>query len=131
MRIILVDNYDSFTYNLVQYFNEIEGVELTVVKNDRITDSQLKDADKIVISPGPGLPAHNGKIIDIIKTYSGIKPILGVCLGLQAIYEAFGGSLLNLSRVFHGVSSNVLITDPADPIFKNISNPFKAGRYHS
>ncbi len=131
MKIALIDNYDSFTYNLVQYFKEISGVELSVMKNDAMVDTILETTDKIVISPGPGLPSHNGQIIDMIKKYSGHKPIFGVCLGLQAIFEAFGGKLINLSRVFHGVSSNVEIVDVGDPILKGISNRFLAGRYHS
>jgi len=131
MKITLIDNYDSFTYNLVQYFNEIKGVDLIVVKNDHVNDEMLEVTDKIVISPGPGLPSQNGRIIEIIQNFSGRRPIFGICLGLQAIYEAFGGRLLNLQRVFHGVSSNVSITDHDDPILKTISNPFKAGRYHS
>jgi anthranilate synthase component II len=131
MKVTLIDNYDSFTYNLVHYFNEIVDIQLTVVKNDRVTDSDLVSADKIVISPGPGLPAQNGEIVEIIRNFSGKRPIFGICLGLQAVYEAFGGKLQNLSRVFHGVSSTVSITDHQDPILKNINNPFKAGRYHS
>src|SRR5688500_17617276 len=125
MKIVLVDNYDSFTYNLVQYFNEIQGVELNVIKNDQVRSVDLEKADKIVISPGPGLPSQNGNIIEIIRSFNGRKPIFGICLGLQAIYEAHGGKLLNLSRVFHGVSSNVSIVDPDDPILQNIPNPFK------
>lgn len=131
MKIILVDNYDSFTYNLARYFSENPGVDLIVRKNNEVSNFELEAADKIVISPGPGLPAQNGRIIEIIRTYSGRRHILGVCLGLQAIYESFGGKLLNLQRVFHGVTSNVSITDTNDPILQNISNPFKAGRYHS
>ena len=130
MRIALIDNYDSFTYNLVHYFRELPHVELTVFPNDGITPASLEDFDKIVISPGPGIPSENGKIIEIIKLWSGRKPILGVCLGLQAIYESFGGKLLNLNRVFHGVSSDVnIISD--DPILEGLPDPFKAGRYHS
>ena len=131
MKIVIIDNYDSFTYNLAHYFNEVNGVVLEVIKNDQVEGWKLENADKIVISPGPGLPSQNGKIIELIQKYSGRRPILGICLGLQAIYEANGGKLLHLSRVFHGVSSNVTITDNEDPILKNISNPFKAGRYHS
>ncbi len=131
MKIALIDNHDSFTYNLAQYFLEHPGVLLTVFKNDEIQPSDLIDFDKIVLSPGPGIPSENGCIIDIIKTYSGHKPIFGVCLGMQAIYETFDGRLQNLSRVFHGVSSDVTIIDLGDPILKAIVNPFKAGRYHS
>ena len=131
MKIILVDNYDSFTYNLARYFSENTGIDLSIKKNNEVGLNDLEEADKIVISPGPGLPSQNGKIIEIIKAFSGRRPILGVCLGLQAIYESYGGKLLNLQRVFHGVTSTVSITDDEDPILQNISNPFKAGRYHS
>jgi len=131
MKIVLIDNYDSFTYNLVQYFREHPGVQLDIVRNDEINTSELVHYDKIVISPGPGLPSQNGQIIGMIKMFSGQKPILGVCLGLQAIYEAFGGQLLNLHQVHHGVSSKVIILDHQDPVLSGISNPFLAGRYHS
>lgn len=131
MNIVLIDNYDSFTYNLARYFRELQGVSLTVCKNDNVPIAILNKADKIVISPGPGVPSTNGSIVKIVKEYSGVKPILGVCLGLQTIYEAFGGRLLNLHRVFHGVSSVVTILDSDDPIFQGIENPFDAGRYHS
>jgi anthranilate synthase component II len=131
MKIALIDNYDSFTYNLVQYFEENSGVILDVIRNDDFILSDLTSFDKIVISPGPGLPAHNGIILETIKKFSGEKPILGVCLGLQAIYEAFGGHLVNLKEVHHGVSSSVFILDASDPLLKGITNPFLAGRYHS
>ena len=131
MKILLIDNYDSFTYNLVHYFLEFDGVELIVIKNDEVNDIVLKEADKIVISPGPGTPAQLPNVIDVIKIYSGMKPIFGICLGLQSIYEAFGGTLLNPARVFHGVTSTVSITDNNDEILKGIESPFKAGRYHS
>ena len=131
IKIALIDNYDSFTYNLVQYLREHPQVQLDIIRNDDFTVSELLDYDKIVISPGPGLPYQNGHIISAIKAISGQKPILGVCLGLQAIYEAFGGELLNLNQVHHGVSSRVMITDQSDPILSGLSNPFLAGRYHS
>ncbi len=131
MKIVLIDNYDSFTYNLVQYFREHSTVQLDVVRNDEINLSDLAQYDKIVISPGPGLPSQNGHIIEAIEKFSGAIPILGVCLGLQAIYEAFGGQLLNPHQVHHGVSSKVIILDQQDPVLSGISNPFLAGRYHS
>ena len=131
MKIVLIDNYDSFTYNLVQYFRENSDVQLDVLRNDAFDSSELSHYDKIVISPGPGLPSQNGNIISLIQTFNGQKPILGVCLGLQAIYEAFGGRLLNLNRVHHGVSSKVFIVDAQDPLLFNLNNPFLAGRYHS
>ncbi|MBK9981484.1 MAG: aminodeoxychorismate/anthranilate synthase component II [Saprospiraceae bacterium] len=131
MNIALIDNYDSFTYNLVQYIEENSGVSLEVIRNDDFILSDLSTFDKIVISPGPGLPKENGIIIEVIKRFSGEKPILGVCLGLQAIYEAFGGQLINLKEVHHGVSSSVFILDGQDLILTGINSPFLAGRYHS
>lgn len=131
MKIALIDNYDSFTYNLVQYFEENPGVILKVLRNDDVLLSDLSSFDKIVISPGPGLPAENGIIIEVIRKFSGKKPIFGVCLGLQAIYEAFGGHLVNLPQVNHGVSSSVFVLDPVDPILADLPDPFLAGRYHS
>ena len=131
MEIVLIDNYDSFTHNLAQYVKEQVGVRLTILKNDAFELMDIDSFDKIVISPGPGLPAMAGKIIPVINHYSGKIPILGICLGLQAIYEAFGGRLFNLPLVQHGVTSTVSIVDLDDPMFKGISNPFLAGRYHS
>ena len=131
MKIVLIDNYDSFTHILAQYIKEVDGVQLTILKNDAFDLTNLDASDSIVISPGPGVPSTNGIIIEVIRHYSGKKPILGVCLGLQAIYESFGGKLLNLPAVHHGVTSSVRITDEHDILFSNISSPFKAGRYHS
>jgi anthranilate synthase component 2 len=131
MKILLIDNYDSFTYNLAQYLREQEDVQLTIVRNDEIKLPELEPSDLIVISPGPGLPADAGVILGVIRAFSGRKPILGICLGLQAIYEAFGGSLLNLPTVQHGVTSIVRILDEKDPLFEGIQSPFHAGRYHS
>ncbi len=130
MNILLIDNYDSFTFNLAQYFKEIQGVNLTVIKNDKFTWTQVDVADKIVISPGPGTPSTNGNIIELVKVYSGQKPILGVCLGMQAIYEAFGGRLTQLEHVFHGVTSQVIKVHE-DAVMANLPDPFLAGRYHS
>jgi anthranilate synthase component II len=131
MKILLIDNYDSFTHNLALYFREQEEVELTILKNDEVRLSELEDFDRFVISPGPGLPADSGIIIEAIRRFSGHKPILGICLGLQAIYESFGGRLLNLPVVQHGVTSVVRILDKTDSLFNGIENPFHAGRYHS
>jgi|WetSurMetagenome_2_1015567.scaffolds.fasta_scaffold354476_1 anthranilate synthase component II len=131
MKVLLIDNYDSFTYNLAHDLKEIEQVALTIVKNDTISLDEIGSFDKVVISPGPGLPGQNGNIIEVIRSYYPYKPILGVCLGLQAIYEAFYGHLINLPRVHHGVSSSITVIDEDDVIFKNIPSPFKAGRYHS
>lgn len=131
MKVVMIDNYDSFTYNLAQYLKELDGVELTIIKNDSFKTESLEKFDKIVISPGPGLPPEAGRTLEVIKEYSGRKPILGICLGLQAIYQAFGGQLSNLMVVQHGVASMVEILDQNDPILMGISSPFQAGRYHS
>lgn len=131
IKLLLIDNYDSFTYNLAHDLKEIPGAHLTVVKNDEITVAEVNSFDKFIISPGPGLPKDNGNIIELIQQFHKDKPILGVCLGLQAIYEAFGGSLYNLPRVHHGVSSEVEVVDEEDIIFQNLPSHFKAGRYHS
>lgn len=131
MEIALIDNYDSFTHNLAQYIKEQVGVRLTILKNDTFELKDIDSFDRIVISPGPGLPDTAGKIIPVINHYSGKVPILGICLGLQAIYETFGGKLFNLPLVQHGVTSTVSMLDPDDPLFEGIPNPFLAGRYHS
>src|SRR6187399_2929897 len=109
MKIVLIDNYDSFTHILAQYIKEEDGIQLTILKNDAFDLTALDAFDSIVISPGPGVPSTNGIIIEVIRHYSGKKPILGVCLGLQAIYESFGGQLTNMSDVHHGVTSSVRI----------------------
>lgn len=130
-RVLLIDNYDSFTFNLVHYLNEQPGIILEVVRNDDPSIFQkVSHSDRILISPGPGVPATNGHIIRVVKQFSGVVPILGVCLGLQTIYEAFGGNLVNLRRVYHGVNSMVSIVEE-DPMLDGLPNPFNAGRYHS
>ncbi len=131
MRVVLIDNYDSFTHILAQYLVEQDDVNLTILKNDAFELEDLETFDRILISPGPGLPSAAGRIKEVINTYSGKKVILGVCLGLQAIYEVFGGTLCNLDTVQHGVTSKVDIIDINDPIFQEIDSPFNAGRYHS
>ena len=129
-KILLLDNYDSFTYNLVQYIEELVGYEITVKRNDELTVEQVNDFDILFLSPGPGVPKDAGILIDVIKTYSGKKPIFGVCLGLQAMAEAFGGELINLKRVYHGLATEIAITHE-DALFHGLTNPFLAGRYHS
>ena len=104
MKIVIIDNYDSFTYNLSHLVKEL-GAEVTVFRNDKFELKQLEAFDKIILSPGPGIPSEAGLLLDVIKTYAGKKPILGVCLGHQAIGESFGSSLTNLSSVFHGVAT--------------------------
>ena len=104
MKTVIIDNYDSFTYNLSQLLQE-SGAEVTVLRNDKFRMEDLEAYDKIVLSPGPGIPEEAGLLLDVIRTYAGRKPILGICLGEQAIGEVFGGKLVNLSTVFHGIQS--------------------------
>ncbi len=129
MKIVIIDNYDSFTYNLSHLVKEL-GAEVSVYRNDQFELSQLEEFDKIILSPGPGIPSEAGLLLDVIRTYAGKKPILGVCLGHQAIGEVFGGKLENLNDVFHGVATPChLISN--DPLFSGISKDFTVGRYHS
>ena len=129
MKIVIIDNYDSFTYNLSHLIKEI-GAEVTVIRNDQFTLNQLERFDKIVLSPGPGIPSEAGLLPDVIKTYKGRKPILGVCLGHQAIGEVFGGTLENLSDVFHGVATEGTQFSN-DYIFDSLPKRITMGRYHS
>ena len=129
MKIVIIDNYDSFTYNLSHLIKEI-GAEVTVIRNDQFTLNQLEPFDKIVLSPGPGIPSEAGLLLEVIKTYKGRKPILGVCLGHQAIGEVFGGTLENLSDVFHGVATEGTQFSN-DYIFDSLSKRITMGRYHS
>jgi anthranilate synthase component 2 len=131
MRVIIIDNYDSFTYNLVQYIEEILLQEIDVFRNDEIEIEALENYDAIIISPGPGIPSESGITKEIIEKYGPSKCIFGVCLGLQAITEVYGGEIYNLDTVFHGVSTHIEILDKSDIVFKNIESPFEAGRYHS
>jgi anthranilate synthase component 2 len=138
MKILVFDNYDSFTYNLVHLVEKITGDKVDVFRNDQIPMENVQVYDKIILSPGPGLPAEAGMLLPLIKQYAASKSILGVCLGHQAIGEAFGGRLLNLSKVFHGVASPVNILESADSdtsvnadLFTGLPNGFMAGRYHS
>lgn len=132
MNILLIDNYDSFTYNLSQYLEEEGGedVEVTVWRNDQFDIDDVERFDKIVLSPGPGVPDEAGLLKAVIRRYAPTKPILGVCLGEQAIGEVFGGKIHNLNTVFHGIQSSVRIVAP-DYIFDNLSDSIKVGRYHS
>ncbi len=131
MKILVLDNYDSFTYNLVHYVLEIADATVSVFRNDQITLEAVAEYDVIILSPGPGLPADAGIMPDLLKKYGGEKPILGVCLGHQAIGEAFGGNLHNLTRVYHGLETPVDITKSDSVLFADIPSPFMAGRYHS
>ena len=129
MKIVIIDNYDSFTYNLSHLVKEL-GAEVTVVRNDQFGLADLEPYSKIILLPGPGIPSEAGLLLDVIRTYAGKKPVLGVCLGHQAIGEAFGGRLENLSDVFHGVATPChIIAD--DPIFSGIERDITIGRYHS
>lgn len=130
MKILVIDNYDSFTYNLVQYIRELTSHEVEVQRNDAITVDEVDRYDAIVLSPGPGLPQEAGIMPEVIKRYQGRKPILGVCLGHQAIGEAFGGKLQNLSHVYHGVSTPVH-QSAHDLVLAGLPDTFEAGRYHS
>ena len=130
MRIILIDNYDSFTYNLLHSIEEVSDAEVVVKRNDQLSIDEVNEFDAIVLSPGPGIPSEAGLLLPIIKEYAGIKPILGVCLGHQAIAEALGGSLINLSEVFHGVESEIKIVAKS-MIFENMDSVQQVGRYHS
>jgi anthranilate synthase component 2 len=129
MKVVIIDNYDSFTYNLSHLLKEL-GAEVTVYRNDRFQLDDLEPFDKIVLSPGPGIPSEAGLLLDVIRRYAGQKPILGVCLGEQAIGEAFGGKLTNLSDVFHGVQTPITLTAP-DYVFEGLPKELPVGRYHS
>ena len=129
MKIVIIDNYDSFTYNLSHLVKEL-GAEVTVVRNDQFRLEELEQYSKIILSPGPGIPSEAGLLLDVIRTYAGKKPILGVCLGHQAIGEVFGAKLENLSDVFHGVATPCHIVAD-DPIFSGIPRDITIGRYHS
>ena len=131
IKILVLDNYDSFTYNLVQYLEEIEDVIIEVHRNDQIELAAVADYDGVILSPGPGLPKDAGIMPELIKKYSATKPIFGVCLGLQAIGEAFGSTLLNLDKVYHGMATKVTVTNTECNTFKGIDSTFEAGRYHS
>jgi len=138
MRILVFDNYDSFTYNLVHLVEKIIGNKVDVYRNDQLDLEKAGEYDKIILSPGPGLPSEAGMLLPLIKRYAATKSILGVCLGHQAIAESFGGKLINLSEVYHGVSLPVNIIkkpsyglQPNADLFAGLPEPFMAGRYHS
>lgn len=131
MKILLLDNYDSFTYNLAHYLRELTGNEITVIQNDQISVDEVEAYDAIVLSPGPGLPADAGIIPGVIRTFAPTKKILGICLGMQAIGEVFGGTLLNLPSVFHGVATTATILTPDEILFKGLPEKIEVGRYHS
>lgn len=129
-KVLVIDNYDSFTYNLVHYLEDLD-CKVTVIRNDKLTLEDVKPFDKIVLSPGPGIPSEAGLLKPIIEKYAATKSILGVCLGQQAIGEVFGGTLINLDNVFHGVATQVTTTVDDEPLFKGLGKSFSVGRYHS
>lgn len=135
MRILVFDNYDSFTYNLVHLVEKITRVKVEVWRNDQIPLEKVKDYDKIILSPGPGIPVEAGLLLPLIKEYASTKSILGVCLGHQAIGEAFGGTLVNLTEVYHGVQTGIDIKSQhskvKSPLFNNLPERLEVGRYHS
>ncbi|MFI3238977.1 MAG: aminodeoxychorismate/anthranilate synthase component II [Bacteroidales bacterium] len=129
MKVLIIDNYDSFTYNLSHLLKEL-GAEVTVVRNDVVDLDSIENFDKIVLSPGPGIPSEAGKLLEVIERFAPTKSILGVCLGMQAIGEVFGGELENLSEVYHGIASEIdIIAD--DSIYNGIDKSITVGRYHS
>ncbi|RCW92096.1 anthranilate synthase component II [Winogradskyella arenosi] len=129
-KILVIDNYDSFTYNLVHYLEDL-NCEVTVKRNDKLTLEEVDAFDKIVLSPGPGIPDEAGLLKEIIKTYAPTKSILGVCLGQQAIGEVFGGTLENLNNVYHGVATTITLSVTDEALFKGLNTSFEVGRYHS
>lgn len=131
MKILVLDNYDSFTFNLVQYIQELLNKKVDVFRNDAIDLDAVDEYDAIILSPGPGLPSESGIMPELIQRYASTKAILGVCLGHQAIGEAFGGQLENLSEVYHGIETPMQIRKQDDPLYKDVPASFIAGRYHS
>jgi anthranilate synthase component 2 len=129
-KVLVIDNYDSFTYNLVHLINEI-GYEVDVWRNDKFDLADVEQYDKILLSPGPGVPDEAGLLLDVIKTYAPTKSIFGVCLGQQAIAEAFGGKLLNLGRPMHGIATPITVLDTEEITFNDCPDSINVGRYHS
>lgn len=131
MKIAVIDNYDSFTYNLVHAVKKISGLPVDVFRNDELELGDLEKYDKIILSPGPGLPEEAGLLLDIIREYAPRKSMLGVCLGHQAIGQVFGAKLTNMTQVLHGIASQLTQTHPDPVLFENVPRLFEAGRYHS
>ncbi len=129
MQIVIIDNYDSFTYNLVQAFESL-GAGVTVWRNDAFSLADLRHFDRLVLSPGPGVPAEAGLLLDVVREYAAVKPILGICLGEQAIGQVYGARLVNLPAVFHGVQTPAEIIEP-DYVFEGLPRRIQVGRYHS
>ena len=135
LKILVFDNYDSFTYNLVHLVEKITHEKVDVYRNDQLPMEKIKEYDKIILSPGPGIPEEAGSLLPLIKEYASSKSILGVCLGHQAIGQAFGGELINLSSVFHGVATKIEVrsreSEVISPLFEGLPNELEVGRYHS
>lgn len=129
--ILLLDNYDSFTFNLLHYVEDFGRHSIEVFRNDQIEIEKVERFDGIILSPGPGIPSEAGNLLPIIERYSKTKRIFGVCLGQQAIAESFGGALINIDTVYHGVASKMILKQPIHYIFEGIPETFEAGRYHS
>ncbi len=129
-KVLIIDNYDSFTYNLVHLVNEI-GLGCEVWRNDKFAISDVGAFDRIILSPGPGIPSEAGLLLEVIEKYAPTKSIFGVCLGQQAIAEVFGGTLYNLSRPMHGIATPITVTDEGEKLFKELPQSFNVGRYHS
>lgn len=129
-KIVVIDNYDSFTYNLVHYLEALNA-EVMVYRNDEFELDELQKFDKILLSPGPGIPDEAGLLKAVVQKYASSKSILGVCLGQQAIGEVFGGNLINLEKVYHGVATKISILVSDEPLFENLPNEIEVGRYHS
>lgn len=129
-KVLVIDNYDSFTYNLVHLLEELD-VECIVWRNDQYDLDDVDSYSSILLSPGPGLPSESGLLLETIKRYAPTKKILGICLGMQAIAEVYGGKLINLQKPFHGVASNIEVQDSNDSLFQNFPSDSKIGRYHS
>lgn len=131
MNILIIDNYDSFTYNLAHTVKSITQNKVTVFRNDKINIEDIDAFDKIIISPGPGIPNEAGITKELIAKYKKSKSILGICLGMQAICEVFGGQLINTEKVYHGVATHINVHSKNETLFHNIPDTFEAGRYHS
>lgn len=129
-KILIIDNYDSFTYNLVHLVNEI-GLQCDVWRNDQFKIEDVDAYDKIILSPGPGIPSEAGLLLKVIEKYAPTKSIFGVCLGQQAIAEVFGGTLYNLKQPMHGIATPIIVTDDSERLFTGLPHEFKVGRYHS
>lgn len=130
MNLLILDNYDSFTYNLVHLIEKVSDITFEVIRNDKISLEAINSYDKILLSPGPGLPKDAGIMPELIKHYGSTKSILGICLGLQAIGESYGATLKNLDKVFHGIATPITALEE-DNLFKNCPSNFTVGRYHS